>query len=157
VQVAAWEAAYRGLIPDDVIDGRTVEVRASQWKASLGQPDRLTLVACNERGSVEGFASALILDCPDRGFQSYLQTLYVLPGCWRTGIGRHLLFEICARLQAAGIENMALRTMRLGAARAFYERFGARLVPEGIVRDAGRFDDVVYAFNDLSALPARYS
>jgi len=37
-------------------------------------------------------------------------------------------------------------------ARSFYEKLGARLVPEGIAHDAGMFDDVVYAFDDLRAL-----
>jgi hypothetical protein len=38
------------------------------------------------------------------------------------------------------------------AARTFYERLGARLVPDGISVDAGLFDDVVYAFDNLGAL-----
>ena len=42
--------------------------------------------------------------------------------------------------------------MRLGDARKFYERLGARLVPEGIARDAGKFDDVVYAFDDVGSV-----
>jgi GNAT superfamily N-acetyltransferase len=150
VQVESWQAAYRGLIPDDVIDARTVEVRTNQWAAFLSDSHSIALVACDEGGIVQGFTSALLLDGSDGGFQSYLQTLYVRPGAWRQGIGRELLRCVCTKLHAAGVKNMALRTLRLSSARAFYERLGARLVHEGIAHDAGRFDDVVYAFDDIS-------
>jgi len=47
---------------------------------------------------------------------------------------------------------MVLRTLRLNPGRAFYERLGARLLPEGVNIDAGVFDDVAYAFDDLRRL-----
>jgi GNAT superfamily N-acetyltransferase len=150
VQVAAWRCAYDGLIPEEEIAVRTVEHRYQQWTATLADPLRLTLVACEHVTSIRGFANASLTE--NDPFQSYLEALYVVPEAWRNGIGRKLLRAIAARLNEMGINTMALRTLRLGFARRFYERLGARLVPEGIPRDAGRFDDVVYAFDDLSAL-----
>jgi GNAT superfamily N-acetyltransferase len=152
VHVTAWESAYRGLIADSVIDARTVEVRIEQWTSRLREDERIAFVACDAGNTIEGFATAVLLEDSDSGFESYLQTLYVSPQAWRRGIGTALLLAIAARLRAAGAKNMALRTLRHGGARAFYERLGARLVPEGIGYEADHFDSVVYAFDDLTAI-----
>jgi GNAT superfamily N-acetyltransferase len=152
VHVASWHATYRGILPDEQIAARTVEVRRAQWAACIEEADRITLVACDEDGGVQGFASAILLDGSDNGFQSYLQTLYLWPDKQNRGIGRQLLHELVTRLRAAGAKNMALRTLRRNPARGFYERLGARPAPEGIAHDAGLFDDVVYAFDDLQLL-----
>jgi GNAT superfamily N-acetyltransferase len=153
VHVASWHGAFRGIVPDEQMAARGFEVRLKQWTAKLQQSDLIVLVACEEGGAVVGFASALRMD--DGPFQGYLAALYLAPDAWGRGIGRELLRAVSARLVDAGAKNMVLRTLRLGSARAFYEHLGARLVPEGFARDAGHFDDVVYAFDDLSALAAR--
>jgi GNAT superfamily N-acetyltransferase len=152
VHVASWHGAYRGMVPDEQIDARTVDVRRAQWAQWIDRPAHITLVACDESGAVVGFAGARLLDGPDERFGSYLQTLYLMPDVRKRGIGRALLRVLAEHLHRAGVQTMALRTLRLAPARGFYERLGARLVPEGISIDAGQFDDVVYAFDDITAL-----
>ncbi|HEY6487370.1 MAG TPA: GNAT family N-acetyltransferase [Candidatus Cybelea sp.] len=151
--VTAWDRAFRGIVPADIIAARTVEVRIEQWTGMLQRPERMTLVACGDDGAIHGFASALPIAEPN--FQSYLEALYVAPDVWERGLGRELLSAIAAELLDRGVANMALRTLRMGAARSFYEHLGARLVPEGVDRDADRFDDVVYGFDDLRLLAKR--
>jgi ribosomal protein S18 acetylase RimI-like enzyme len=151
VHVASWHANYRGLVPDEQIEARSLDVRRDQWRKCFDDPARITLVA-QEREQIQGFASALLIDAKTHGFESYLQTLYLLPEVQGRGIGRDLLRELARRLRERGITSMALRTLRLNRARTFYERLGARLVPEGIANDAGQFDDVVYAFDDIRVL-----
>jgi GNAT superfamily N-acetyltransferase len=152
IHVEAWRANYRGMIPDDAIDSRTIELRKAMWHHALGQPQRVTLVSCDDGGAVTGFASAFTLPEPDDEFDSFLQMLFVAERLKGKGIGRALLSAIAKEMQAAGARSMALRTLRLNPARAFYERVGAELVPEGIDVDRGEFDDVVYGFRDLSKL-----
>jgi L-amino acid N-acyltransferase YncA len=152
VHVETWAAAYRGLVPAEIIAARTVELRTGQWAAAISDPGSLVLVACDVKGEVQGFASAQALDGSQAAFQSYLQTLYVRPQLWRRGIGRRLLRAVCSRLSALGVRSLALRTLRLGDGRKFYERLGARIVPEGIAQSAGKFDDVVYAFDDVASI-----
>lgn len=149
VHVASWHEAYRGILPDEQIAARSLEVRVAQWTASLQQTDRVTLVACDASGVIVGFAGVLLLDSSAGAFQSYLQTLYLMPAARGGGIGLKLLSTMARSLMDRGIRNMALRVLRLNPARRFYERLGARLAPEGIANDAGEFDDVVYAFDDL--------
>lgn len=153
VHVESWNAAYRGLIPNEVIDARTVDVRHTQWASAIANAGSIILVACDERGDVVGFASALLFDEPDAGFESYLQTLYLSSDVWGHGIGRELVCAICGRLRAKGVQNMALHVLRLNPrARAFYERLGARLVPDGIAHEAGKYDQMVYGVDDVGRL-----
>jgi GNAT superfamily N-acetyltransferase len=154
IHVEAWRANYRGMIPDDAIDSRTVELRKATWHQVLGQPRRVTLVACDDGGAVTGFASAFRLPELHNGFDSFLQMLFIAEPLKGRGIGRALLSAIAQKMCAAGARSMALRTLRLNPARAFYERVGAELVPDGIDVDRGEFDDVVYGFRDLSTLTA---
>ncbi len=114
----------------------------------------MTLVAVDEKDAIVGFAAAIFLDEHPSGFDTYLGALYLLPEMKRRGIGTRLLRTLARKLANAGRGNMILRTLRLAASRHFYERHGARFIPEGIEIDAGHFDDVVYAFDDLTALAA---
>ena len=151
IHVAAWEASYRGIMPDEEFAKRPLERRQQQWRDWLARDDQVTLVACDERETVLGFAGTLLLD-GSNGFDSYLAMLYLRPDSKRQGLGTTLLRAIACDLVALGAQNMALRTLRLNPVRAFYERLGARFVPEGVDIDAGVFDDVVYAFDDLQKL-----
>lgn len=59
VQVLAWRAAYRGVLPSDYLDSIDVRERTRVWQAMLHQqqPEGTTLVAESEAG-VFGFARA---------------------------------------------------------------------------------------------------
>jgi GNAT superfamily N-acetyltransferase len=153
IHVASWNATYRGILPDEVIDARSLDVRLTQWTSSLHQPDRITLVAEDDIGGMLGFISVLLLDRTQHAFDAYLQTLYLDPQAQGHGIGSRLLKAMSARLHATGLRTMFLRVLRRNPATAFYERFGARLIPEGMPVDEGVFkDDLVYAFDDIRTL-----
>jgi GNAT superfamily N-acetyltransferase len=89
VQVAGWEAAYRGLVPDAFLDAFTVEVRTARWVELL------------EQGSVtyvteDGFCS-VIRPARDASAPVELAALYVAPSRWRRGVGRALVDTALAR------------------------------------------------------------
>ena len=46
MHVATWQVAYRGLLPDDFLDGLTVAARAERWQQILTNSPRQTWVAC---------------------------------------------------------------------------------------------------------------
>lgn len=151
VHVAAWQDNYRGLIADSVIDERTLERRQTLWRRVLSEGTALVFVA-DDAGSIAGFASAIPLTPPVDGFDAYLQAIYVRSESKSRGVGRALMRAAAAALFSKGCSNLVLRTLRLGDARGFYERLGARRVSNGFALDAGTFDDVVYAFDKLNRL-----
>ena len=134
-----------------MIASRGLAVRTAQWTGGVEDPTRVTYVACDPSGKIVGFISALLLDRPDP-FDAYLQTLYLVKEAARSGLGTRLLHALAEDLKARGKRTMSLRVLQNNPARVFYEKLGARLVPEGIEHDAGMFDDVVYAFDDVTAL-----
>lgn len=152
VHVAAWEGSYRGIMPDEEFRKRPVERRRVQWREWLENDEHIVLIGCSRRGEVLGFAGARMLDAAETGFDSYLATLYLQPARKRQGLGKALLTAIAAELLERGARTMVLRTLRRNPARSFYEKLGARFIPEGVDIDAGHFDDVVYAFDDLRKL-----
>lgn len=154
VHVAAWEGSYRAIMPREEFEKRPVERRREQWQQLLSSGGHIVLVACDPGGSIAGFAGARLLVPPESRYDSYLGTLYLRPELKGRGLGVSLLKAIASELHARGARNMVLRTLRLNPARSFYEKLGARLVAEGEPIDAGVFDDVVYAFEDLAALIA---
>ncbi|MBV9271383.1 MAG: GNAT family N-acetyltransferase [Candidatus Eremiobacteraeota bacterium] len=151
MHVTSWNETYRGIMPDDLIDARTVDVRKRQWRESLTEPHRITFVAEDE-AEIVGFASSFLLNPPVNGFDAYLQTVYLVEAVKGRGLGTALLRSTAAELVQHGCRNLVLRTLRQNPARRFYEHLGARLLPDGVLLDEDIFDDVVYAFDTLDDL-----
>jgi len=51
VHVRAWQVAYRGLMPDEVLDGLSVEQREQMWQQALAsQEGQAVYVAVEDAG-----------------------------------------------------------------------------------------------------------
>lgn len=129
VQVAGWHAAYRGLMPDAVLDAFTVPVRDATWQQNLAEGiEGLRITVLVRDGRVIAFASS----GPCRGEPGVgeLWSLYAAPDAWGTGAGRALLDDALQHLAASGYETAMLRVLA-GNARGvrFYERAG--FCPDG--------------------------
>jgi GNAT superfamily N-acetyltransferase len=124
VHVRTWQAAYRGQIPDDHLDGLSIEDRTDSWREGLLDPDGPIRVA-EKDGAVIGWACwgrTRDADVPDNTGELY--GIYVLPDHWGSGIGPALMDEALAWLHPRfGVAT--LWTLDTNArARRFYERFG---------------------------------
>ena len=56
VHVASWRAAYRGLLPEEYLDSRTVAVRTQQWESVLADPGPGHVLVAVLGDRVVGFA-----------------------------------------------------------------------------------------------------
>lgn len=133
VHVRSWQAAYRGLLPDDVLDGLRPEDRAARYTFGSADPAQpATLVAVAD-GAIRGFATTSPAGDEDGPGAGQLGALYVDPAFWGGGMGRALIEAARAKLVAAGFEHAVLWVLS-GNDRAirFYERDGWR--PDGAVR-----------------------
>jgi hypothetical protein len=54
VHVAGWRGTYAGILPQDLLDGLSVDERADRWAEILGG-DHTTYVATDAAGTVVGF------------------------------------------------------------------------------------------------------
>jgi hypothetical protein len=74
VQVRSWQAAYRGLMPDDFLDRLKPEDRAGRYTLGSSNPaDPQTLLALDEHERLLGFAAI----APSTSSQS-------MASCWRS-------------------------------------------------------------------------
>lgn len=123
VVVASWEAAYRGTVPDEVIDRLTVDVRTEQWAEAIAS-GRTVFVSAGG-GTVTGFCSA----APESGEPGVgeVTAIYVDPESVGSGHGRALLAAACEWMSAAGLDGAVLWVLSSNlSARRFYERVGWR-------------------------------
>lgn len=126
VHVASWQTAYRGLMPDEVLDGLSVEQRAEGWRRIISDqnaPGR-TIVA-DRHGEIVGWAS--FGPGRDEGARERgeLWGLYAHPSAFSSGVGHALLSAVEGALRADGYTSAYLWVLD-GNDRAerFYERHG---------------------------------
>jgi ribosomal protein S18 acetylase RimI-like enzyme len=132
VHVRAWQVAYRGLMPDEVLDGLSVEQREAMWRQALTAEERPAVYAAVEEEAVVGFCA---ITAPSRDDDAEdgvaeIAAIYVDPGVWRTGVGRALMDVALENLRAGGWRWVTLWVLAENRqAREFYSRYG--LEPDG--------------------------
>lgn len=129
VHVDSWRFAYRGLLPQAVLDGLSVEARTRFWEHGVThpRPRAVTLVALRD-DRVAGFCSCGPSAEPDAPrTRGQVAAIYVDPASSRQGIGRLLMDAALDHLRAQGFTEAELWVMagnEIG--RRFYEGYGWR-------------------------------
>jgi RimJ/RimL family protein N-acetyltransferase len=133
--VRGWLAAYRGLIPDAVLDGLSVERRTEQWRETIASQnpdsDGRTWVV-EEAGDVKGFAgTGAVRDPPDDlAAAGEVLVIYLAPEARGKGLGRVIFSHAVDDLKARGFDPIVVWVFEANAvARRFYEAAGFR--PDG--------------------------
>lgn len=131
VHVDSWEAAYRGLISDEVIDGLTVEARTAAWSRALSEPEPRTAAFVAEHGGeVVGLSwvGPTRDDDLDPEKVGDVLAIYVVPDHWGHGHGRDLMVRSLDWLRSDGFSAAMLWVLDTNTVgREFYERGGWRL------------------------------
>jgi GNAT superfamily N-acetyltransferase len=129
VHVRSWQGAYRGLLPQEYLDGLDPDARTEPWRRALerdGWPEAGTIVAVSD-GRVGGFANFGPTRDTDPGGTRVgeIPAIYVLPEAWGTGLGRALMTATLSQLAGCGFESATLWVLDTNArARRFYARAG---------------------------------
>jgi GNAT superfamily N-acetyltransferase len=108
VHVRAWQAAYRGLMPDDHLSGLRPEERARHYDFASLDPTRPRTLVAVEADTVLGFAT--VSPARDEGVCGHgeLCALYVEPDCWGRGIGQALAAAARGELYRLGFRQALL-------------------------------------------------
>jgi GNAT superfamily N-acetyltransferase len=112
VLVRSWRAAYRGLLPDDVLAGLSVPEREKFWSDALtARAPHTGMVVATIADDVVGFAATgpplVPADRADPALGD-LYALYLVPDVWRRGIGTRLHAAALDRLRAGGFTHAGL-------------------------------------------------
>jgi GNAT superfamily N-acetyltransferase len=133
VHVRSWQAAYRGLLPDEYLDGLRAEDRANRYTFDLVGPDDPATTVAVAGDAICGFATT----GPARGGAQRageVCALYVDPTAWGRGVGRVLMADARTRLSGLGFTEAVLWVLT-GSDRAdrFYRADG--WLPDGRRRE----------------------
>lgn len=134
VHIRSWQAAYRGILPDSLLDGLSVSGRERSWSALLagGGERELILVAELPGGGLAGFCAAATPSREQGGGEATAEigALYVDPDHWREEVGGALLEAALAELGEQGWCEAVLWVLPENrSALAFYGRFGFVVEP----------------------------
>jgi RimJ/RimL family protein N-acetyltransferase len=133
VHARTWEEAYSGLVPDELIERRSIEERERLWHELLASGDSVHF-AGEIDGVVAGFVSIGPTREPDRPLSGELYAIYVRKAYWGSGLAVALILAGERALRELGYSHATLWVLRDNPrARAFYERQGWR--PDGSEKD----------------------
>jgi ribosomal protein S18 acetylase RimI-like enzyme len=150
IHTRSWQQSYRGVLPNELLDGRLPKIMAERWRTQSVADDDVLLIAESSEGEAIGFCATWVED----GGRGYIDNLHV-DSAWRSkGAGRALLGETARRLLRTGVRSAYLHVIASNdRARALYLRLGGE--PGGI-EDKNLYGTVVpnqrITWSDLSIL-----
>jgi GNAT superfamily N-acetyltransferase len=129
VHVRSWQAAYRGLLPQDYLDQLDPADRLPRWRRTLRETDPAgggVIVAVKDRWicGAAWFGPTRDTDS-DPALVGELVGIYLLPEAWGKGLGRSLMTAAVEHLTAAGYSEATLWVLESNVrARGFYAKAG---------------------------------
>lgn len=131
VMVESWSSVYRGLMPDSVVDGVTIELRTAQWHQIFADPYPRTAVFVAEHdGAVVGMSHVGATRDGDLDVERIGEVfaIYVVPEHAGHGHGKGLMMKSLDWMRSDGFSAAMLWVLDTNTVgRGFYERGGWRL------------------------------
>jgi ribosomal protein S18 acetylase RimI-like enzyme len=130
IHVRAWQHAYRGQLPEEYLDGLSVEEREQMWRDGVSQAGSEWRCWLAEReGRALGFcATGLSQDADADRRTAELFAIYLEPEVVSTGVGRELFAHAVDDLRARGFRVATLWVLETNEqAKRFYELAGWKL------------------------------
>jgi ribosomal protein S18 acetylase RimI-like enzyme len=126
VEVTSWRTAYRGLMPDALLDGLSEAEPTEGWHQNLlkhGTSGRKRVLLAVSDAGVRGFVR---IGAEQEAHQiGLVYLLYVWPEVWRRGVGTALMHAAMDSFRDLGVSEVVLWVLRDNQrARTFYEGLG---------------------------------
>merc|ERR1740121_2366193 len=109
LHVRCWKDAYRGIIPDSVLDDENaVGRRQALWRSEIEDDTRKRFVA-DKNGELVGFASGGPHRDADAGpKEKELMAIYVVKEEWGSGVGKQLYDALINAIRETDVEAISL-------------------------------------------------
>lgn len=150
VQVESNRTTYRGIMPDDYLDGLSVEDKTSSWmKRLFGEKnDQTALVAMVDKVIVGFICGSTVQTDPD--YQREIHALYILEQFQGRGIGRELMTQQVTHYLSQDIQSMMLWTLYDNKSKHFYEKLGGVLIKERTIDRGGKdLRSIAYGWRNI--------
>ncbi len=131
IRVAAWRAAYRGMVPDGYLEQMDPGANLAPLRVRLAEPTddfrglvaEAPPVASPGNAAVIGWALVGAPRYPAPGNERELWALFVDPAAWRQGAGRALVADVLGRVSASNTVGLWCLSANARALE-FYDRLG---------------------------------
>ncbi len=126
VHVRSWQAAYKGQLPDEILDNLSVDQREQQWHLTLNSPSNKVLVAEADQRIVAFISFGPVRDEGlDKNSVGEVYAIYALEEFWDRGIGRKLMEAALATLREMNCATVKIWLLDTNQrAISFYQKFG---------------------------------
>lgn len=126
IRQKSWENAYRGIYSDHLLDDYDIDAHAGRFLEQMENPT-VEVYLISRDGKPVGYLT-LGHSGKYRDFPACLHSLYLVPACHRTGIGRYAMDFVKQWCKNNGY-NRVYNSCNLHnhSARAFYEAMGGVL------------------------------
>jgi GNAT superfamily N-acetyltransferase len=154
VHVDSWRTSYKGIVPDDVLAGLSVERRAQVWRTAMTdfRATQCLYVAESSKGIV-GFANGGYEREHHPAYRGELYAIYLLQSAQGQRVGQRLVQAVARHLSQLGLPNMLAWVLSENPARQFYEHLGAQYISEKpILIGTATLKEVAYGWSSLQTL-----
>jgi GNAT superfamily N-acetyltransferase len=152
VHVDSWRTTYRGIVPQDYLDGLTYAERQARWERGLcmSDPEPCVYVAEDGNGQIVGFANGGPERSGDPVYRGEIYAIYILQPQQRQGLGRELVRKVVEALQKMGFQSMLVWVLADNPSRRFYEALGGEPVRTQEISIGGTpLEEVAYGWQAL--------
>lgn len=150
VRVETWRVCFAGILPQDLLEGLSVERTAAAWRSNwLAEAEPpIAFVAENDSGEVTGFVIAGRSREEEGAELGEVYVLYILPECQRHGLGRNLLNACWPVFRQRGIKKAILWCLEKNPACEFYRHLGGKPVDKKTALYGGeKFIEIGFVWN----------
>jgi GNAT superfamily N-acetyltransferase len=154
VQIEAWQATYKHLMPADFLLNLSYEQRKNRWTDILTNSsiENFTYVVEDENKKIVGFASGGRERTGDDIYQGELYAIYLLSDYQGQGLGKCLISQIATKLSQASINSMLVWVLAQNPSYQFYERLGGVYLREKLEEFGGvTLVEVAYGWADIKS------
>ena len=153
VHVESWRSTYRGLMPDAVLDGLSVERRTNFWRQVTERATKQFVFVAEDEGRTIGFVNGGLEQDADPHYPAELYALYLLKEHQGRGYGRDLFATTVKTFAQRGHTAMLLWVLSTNPSRGFYEAMGGRYLKTKPISIGGEtLTEAAYGWNDLPSL-----
>jgi ribosomal protein S18 acetylase RimI-like enzyme len=125
IHVESWRTAYRGIIPQALLDSLQHEPRRAYWQSKLETDNAEVWVAERNGAALGWIACGEDRDVPEDASRREIHAIYVAPQHYRTGVGTALLNHYFSTLSHPPVAQVFLWVLQNNvAALAFYQQHG---------------------------------
>ena len=125
IHAGSWKAAYKGIVPDDILDNISTEKRQKYFEKALSEGREENFLIFADDKAVGFMCLGKCRDEDKDASYGEIWGIYLLPEDWNKGIGSYFINWGLNELKKRGYKRVTLWVLEEKVnARRFYEKIG---------------------------------